>query len=214
MSKTINSSNKKNNHRQVYIKHYGPIPKDSDGRTYDIHHVDGNHNNNDPSNLKAVTIQEHYNIHYAQDDYVACLRLSIRLNMTPEELSEIARKAAFKRIEEGTHNFQNSDSARNNAIRRVEDGTHPFLGGEMQRRTQKEIVKNGNHHLLSGSACHIAALERVKNGTHNLIGLQQKRLANGTHQNLKIHTCPCCGKIGKGPAMMKYHFDRCKFKCD
>ena len=53
------------NYRKIYEDHYGQIPLDEEGRSYDIHHIDGNHNNNDISNLKAVTIQEHYDIHYA-----------------------------------------------------------------------------------------------------------------------------------------------------
>ena len=48
--------------RKIYIKHFGNIPKDGDGRSYEIHHIDGNHSNNDPSNLRAVTIKEHYEI--------------------------------------------------------------------------------------------------------------------------------------------------------
>ena len=50
-------------HRKIYERYNGSIP---DG--YEIHHIDGNHKNNDPKNLKAVTMQEHYNIHYQQGD--------------------------------------------------------------------------------------------------------------------------------------------------
>ena len=28
-------------YRKIYEAHYGPIPKDSDGKTYEIHHLDG-----------------------------------------------------------------------------------------------------------------------------------------------------------------------------
>ena len=55
------------NYRKIYKQYYGPIPKDEFGRRYDIHHIDGNHDNCDASNLKAVTIQEHYDIHYQQE---------------------------------------------------------------------------------------------------------------------------------------------------
>ena len=75
------------NHRKVYKDHYGKIPKDSNGRSYDIHHIDGDHTNNDPANLKAVTIQEHYDIHYVQGDYSACFKMAWRMSMTPAELS-------------------------------------------------------------------------------------------------------------------------------
>ena len=45
-------------YRKVYEKHYGPIP---DG--YHIHHIDGNHENDDPTNLMAVTPEEHARLH-------------------------------------------------------------------------------------------------------------------------------------------------------
>lgn len=61
------------NYRKIYEQHYGPIPKDSDGRTYEIHHIDGDHSNNDPSNLKCVSIQEHYDIHHSQEIGVPAL---------------------------------------------------------------------------------------------------------------------------------------------
>ena len=59
------------NYRKIYESHFGPIPKEKNGRSYDIHHIDGNHSNNSPENLRAVTIQEHYNIHYEQEDWYA-----------------------------------------------------------------------------------------------------------------------------------------------
>ena len=33
---------------------------------HDIHHIDGNPWNNNPSNLVALTVREHYEIHKAQ----------------------------------------------------------------------------------------------------------------------------------------------------
>lgn len=56
-------------YRKIYEQTFGPIPVDSSGRTYEIHHIDGNHLNNDIENLKAMTIQEHYDIHNAQGDF-------------------------------------------------------------------------------------------------------------------------------------------------
>ena len=45
----------KRSYRRIYEKHHGKIPKDSDGRSYEIHHIDGDHNNCDISNLKLVS---------------------------------------------------------------------------------------------------------------------------------------------------------------
>lgn len=57
-----------NIYRKIWESYYGPIPTDSNGRSYEIHHIDGNRNNNDISNLKCLSIKEHYNVHYQQQD--------------------------------------------------------------------------------------------------------------------------------------------------
>lgn len=98
-----------NKYRKIYEHHYGKIPKDEDERTYEIHHIDGNHDNNDFKNLKAVTIQEHYNIHYSQRDFGACLLISRAMKISPEEKSELARLNSIKRIAENNHNFFNQE---------------------------------------------------------------------------------------------------------
>jgi len=60
------------NHRKLWIKTFGKIPKDINGRSLEIHHIDGKPDNNEISNLKLVTIEEHFNIHESQGDYGAC----------------------------------------------------------------------------------------------------------------------------------------------
>jgi hypothetical protein len=77
-------------HRKIWESNLGPIPKDSDGRSYEIHHIDGNHFNNDINNLKCISIQEHYNIHYSQGDYKACLIMANRMKISPQEKSRLA----------------------------------------------------------------------------------------------------------------------------
>jgi hypothetical protein len=71
-----------NKYRKIYEHHHGPIPKDDQGRSFHIHHIDGDHNNNDPTNLKAVSVQEHYDIHYSQQDWLACWKLGQTLRLT------------------------------------------------------------------------------------------------------------------------------------
>lgn len=81
-------------YRSIWENHYGKIPKDENGKSYDIHHIDGNPNNNDISNLKAVSIKEHYEIHKSQGDWRAAQMLSIRLKLSKDELDFIAFKMA------------------------------------------------------------------------------------------------------------------------
>ena len=54
------------NYRKLWENNYGEIPKDEKGRSYEIHHIDGNRDNNELSNLICVSIEEHYNIHLNQ----------------------------------------------------------------------------------------------------------------------------------------------------
>jgi hypothetical protein len=84
-------------YRRIYERQYGPIPLDEDGRSFEIHHIDGDRTNNDPSNLVAMSIREHYDVHYRQGDYGACYRMAIRMSKTPEEISDLAKKT--ERIE-------------------------------------------------------------------------------------------------------------------
>ena len=132
-------------YRKIYKNHYGNIPVDIDGRTYDIHHIDGNRNNNDISNLIAVTIREHYDIHYKLGHYGACLRMSERMKLSPEEKSQIAKLNAQLRVIAGTHNFlgeSNNDT-------RIQDGTHHLLGPAVNRKR----LDNGTHHFLIEYLC-------------------------------------------------------------
>lgn len=157
-----------NHYRKIYEEHYGLIPVDEQGRTYDIHHLDGNHSNNDISNLKAVSIKEHYEIHLAKEDWGACYLIMLRMNSSPSELSEMSKKTQRKL---------------------VENGTHVLLNGEMQRRIQLEKVENGTHHLLSGKIQRETAQKRISEGTHNFQTMsaedrsviQKNRLMAGIH---------------------------------
>ena len=97
---------KTSRYRKIYIEHYGSIPKDLEGRIYDIHHIDGHRTNNNPNNLIALSRQDHYNLHRSKDDFGACQLLAVRLNMSPEKVSELASLAAKKLFKEGRHNFQ------------------------------------------------------------------------------------------------------------
>lgn len=72
----------------------------------EIHHIDGNHNNNDISNLLPVTLEEHYSIHCVQNDYGACQALLMRMANRSSEISECAAKVQEERWKLGIHNFQ------------------------------------------------------------------------------------------------------------
>lgn len=78
-------------YRKIWMSFYGDIPKDSTGRSYEIHHIDGDKSNNDISNLQCVSVNEHFDIHYANGDYGACALIATRMNKSKEEISNLLR---------------------------------------------------------------------------------------------------------------------------
>lgn len=198
-------------YRKIYESHYGPIPKDQFGRSLEIHHIDGDHNNNDISNLKLVTIEEHYQIHLEQEDYGACLIMSHRMKISPEEKSKLASNFQTNRVRNGMHPWSGAEHNRY----LVESGQHPFLNKEAARKRNLKRIAEGKHNLIGDT-----------NPVHQLIALGQhhfqtnnpstQMIQNGTHHFLNNHpnkiqiTCPHCGKTGGAINMKRYHFDCCK----
>jgi hypothetical protein len=193
---------RKTNYRKIYENHYGPIPKDDQGRSYDIHHIDGDRSNNSPLNLKAVSMQEHYDIHYSQGDWAACHRLSFKLGLTAKEISDLASRNAKEQVKNGTHNFLGGEIQRRSGQKRVIEGTHPFLGGEISRATTQRRLASGSHHFIGNSN---PVYTQLQNGNHPFAG---------PHAPSQIMwTCPHCGKIGKGRGnYTRFHGDSCKHR--
>lgn len=189
------------NYRKIYESYYGKIPIDEDGRSYEIHHVDGNHNNNNISNLKCVSIQEHYDIHYAQGDWGACLLISRNMKISPERKSKLARQHNLKLVENGTHHLLGGASqrkhSRNIQLRKVRNGTHPWVGGTMQSKMARQRVIDGTHPLQGGDPQRKAA---------------QKQLKLGSHPSQIVRICPHCNHTGNGGGMKRWHFNNCRAK--
>jgi hypothetical protein len=103
-----------NDYRKIYESHHGTIPRDADGRSYHIHHIDGDRENNVIENLQCVSIQEHYDIHYSQGDWGACHRLAVILKLSPAEISFHARETNLERILTGSHHLLGKNNHRYN----------------------------------------------------------------------------------------------------
>lgn len=186
-------------YRKIWEQNFGPIPKDFNGKAYEIHHIDGNRTNNRIENLKCVSIQEHYDIHYSQGDYGACLKISQRMKLTSEELSKLCsentKKLNRKRVEDGTHNFLGPENSKTTQRKRVDKGVHHFLGGDLQSKINKKRIEEGSHHLLGGKIQKELAL---------------KRLRNGTHPSQIKKTCEHCDKIISSNMYARFHGNKCK----
>lgn len=67
--------------------------------------------------------------------------------------------------------------------------------------TSYNISENGNSSWQK---------KRYQDGKHNFLGLNKKRIEDGSSNLLINHQCPHCGKTGQGPVMFRHHFSNCK----
>lgn len=159
----------------------------------EIHHIDGNHSNNHPSNLLAVTIEEHLQIHLAQNDYGAAQAILIRMERTDANIQAI-RLAASKHqkslLQSGLHNFQNRENEikRRASINRLhadrkESGQGAFLGikdiTENSRKAGKKAAYLKAGFLDVNSANH--GSKHVKN---------TKWWTHASGKRIRAHECP------------------------
>ena len=169
-------------YRKIYQLHYGEIPKDYSGRRYDIHHIDGNHLNNDPVNLKAVSLQEHYDIHYSQGDFIACWLITRKLKISPEEHSKLASLANKKKVSENRHNLQRRADGSSVTSDRVRNGTHPLLGkGLTHPKVDKKVYCF--EHKITKERVYLTQYEFVRK--YNILQAHVCRLIKGKQKSTK-----------------------------
>jgi hypothetical protein len=209
-------------YRKIYEQHHGSIPRDDDGRTYDIHHIDGDDTNNDPKNLVAIPIQEHYDIHYKQGDFGACFLMSLRMDMTVEERSELSRKTQNKKVENGTHHLLRRPDGSSIASDKAKNGDHPFQKRSDGSSVSKDKVDEGTHIFLDNEWQLQKAQKQVIDGTHNFLrrpdgtSVQTDKISKGTHHLIKdnpnnsLVCCMECRKVVARPMFSRWHGDKCK----
>jgi len=188
------------NYRTIYEQHHGPIGKDINGRALEVHHIDGNHNNCDITNLKLVTIEEHYAIHKAQGDYAACAIMSYRMGLSPEETAELSRKARLEQVAAGTHPWQGS--AHNKSL--IERGLHPFADKEAARQRNLKRLADGTHNLTTENN---PSTILAKAGKHHfqLNNPVNNLLASGNHASKIKLSCRFCRKTTSKNQFTKLH---------
>ena len=92
-------------YRKIWEEAFGPIPLDESGRTFEIHHINGDHYDNRLENLLCVSIDEHYAIHLEQGDMQAAAAIAQRMMRSIEEQSELNRLCGLEasRLKRGIH---------------------------------------------------------------------------------------------------------------
>ena len=227
------------NYRKIYEQHYGPIPKEENGRTYEIHHIDSNRTNNNIENLMCVTIQEHFDIHYAQGDYASCTLIANSMKLSAEEKSNLMVLENQNRIAKGTHNFvgENNPShlrvangthnllGKNNPIhKRIADGTFHLADGKISSAYQQARVTDGTHPWLGGKIQQRVQIKRVNDGTHHLLSgdIQRNHQLSLVEQGIHRFQDPALIKErvnrqlkeGRHPSQIKKTCPHCGKTCD
>ena len=190
-------------HRKIWQQHHGPIPRDCQGRSLEIHHIDGDHNNNNISNLQLVTIEEHYQIHYDQGDYGACVIMSHRIKLSPAEISDLSRKCQQNLTRQGKHHWQGPEHNK----RLIDQGIHPFLDKEAARQRNLRRLALGTHNLLGESnPVHRSIAQGIHHfQTDNPV---HKLLESGNHASQIKLSCIFCKKV-----CSKNNFNRLHKNC-
>jgi hypothetical protein len=155
------------NYRKIYESVYGKIPIDHQGRPYEIHHIDGNHNNNAIDNLMCISIKEHYYIHYNQGDYISANLIAQRIDSTLLTIRGYKRpqsektKAKLRKPKLNKQNYKKpKSSSHKEAIRKARLGTKRSL----ETRLKQSIIKLGKTPIqnLQKTTCPICKKEGQK----------------------------------------------------
>lgn len=218
MSIYSNLTRRKVNYRKIYEQHFGPIPKDENGRSYQIHHINGDKNNNNIENLLCLSIEDHYQLHLSQDEFAAARLIAIQMKRSPEEISALSKKIITKTnqrmIQDGTHPWLGSKHNQQKNAQAVANGTHHFLGPE----NNKKRIREGTHNFTNSEFQSRIARNAVAKGTNVLVGgkiqreTQQRLLAEGKHFSQIKMTCEHCNKTISMPNYKRWHGTRCKIK--
>lgn len=174
-------------YRSLWIKTNGEIPLDSNGVSYEVHHLDGNRKNNDISNLICISLQEHFDIHYKQGDWFACKLIQQKLDIPENIRAEVLANAGVKTSKALTGRKHPNRGV--NISKALTGKKQPNISKALKGRKRPCITK-----ALLGTTRPQDVKDKIRNKM----------------KNQPITICPHCKKEGKGGNMKRYHFDNCK----
>ena len=188
------------NYRRLWKEYHGTdIPKDEQGRSYEIHHVDGNRNNNSIENLICVSIEEHKKIHLEQGEVWVANLIADRLDKVYEkgwQHSEETRKKMSK-----AHKGLNTWSKGCKNPQPTVTCPHCFKSGGKSLLVRYHfdncLKKPGNELLIREVSLKFKESRRKPKSKYT--------------ERIPV-VCSYCGKAGHPGAMKRWHFENCKYK--
>jgi hypothetical protein len=171
-------------YRKVWELHNGPIPKDTEGRSYEIHHLDLDRTNNNIENLQCVSLQEHYEIHLKNGDYASAAFLKQKLGNP---------LIGWKHSEETKQKIRQHN---------LDNPRQYWLG-----KKRPDIALKQTGRIVSNETKQKQRNAKLNNPTKYWEGKKREGFSIN-----KFRKCPHCGLEGNGGAMLQWHFDKCKFK--
>jgi len=202
-------------HRRIFKKANGRAPK----RGYHIHHIDGDWTNNSPENLAELSPLDHFQVHFNQEDWGACVNLARVADISVEELIIAQREHGLQCVERGI-GIHNKDWDHQSVIANIwknhRPGRKPVTDGTdiIKFKTDDEVEQFLSSHPNWRRGSTDRAKQGLKKSNRRITSeestqLARQRLVNGTHNFITEYVCPHCGKVGKGPMMKRWHFDNC-----
>jgi hypothetical protein len=190
------------NYRKMWEEMYGPIPKDEQGRSYEIHHIDGDGNNHSIDNLKCISIEEHYNIHLEQGDYASANMIAMRLSKDYRKgyshSNETREKISASRV--GQPSPRKGIKLDSKIVDKIKASK---IGHIVSDKTRTKISLS-----LKGKKPSIKTRYKLKK-SHEGKRHSEETKAKMRKPKPKV-ICPHCGLEGGKSVMMKWHFDNCK----
>ena len=215
------------NYRKIWEEYHNQkIPKG-----YHIHHIDGNHENNDPTNLICVSPEEHWQIHKDQGDPVAVHGKFIQGAGKAGEIG-----GTWERTEPMPEEQRRKIGESNKrAIKEKYNGIHWRTGAvdSEETRLKKSIATKGENNPMYGKTHSEESVQQISENrkgktageNHPMWGKEHSketkqkisRKAKGRKSPKKgipeqKHQCPHCGKYANGGNIKRWHGDNCKKK--
>lgn len=223
-------------YRKIWEKANGKIPVDEKGRSYEIHHIDGNRNNNSLENLQCLSIEEHYKIHLEKGDYAAANLIAERSNkpviegftgnrkgakLTEEHKQALIKSRLGHRASEETRK-KISNSLKGRKSKKPGKKRNPHSEETKRKMSEKrrgkvpsEEVKQKMRESKKKSTYRHSkeVLEKIKLKNRGQKRSQETKLKISNAKKGKTQqkvVCPFCKKEGGISIMKRHHFVNCK----